>query len=1746
MVKYIKGCSTPISLVIKMIRKGKNYIRDSLRGRTKLVLITLLLVIGSIFTIQSVFTRTEVIEFYPSTCLGSWKNPERAQGEPDNFLSEDKEDISDFSEVNSAVLDVGEGQIFCGGFVPSDFSESGEVKSVDLTISWKIEGLPKVELPEPTVLPETMSTSTSSSTEEVVSDVAEEGSKEVEGVEEGGEGGRVDPVDSPNPPNSLNRFLVPLVYAHEEDVIQENLSVEPNVVEPPLQDPAESPSSEEKPIEGDITPVEEKVGVNEVADTKDALETREGLDTSQKIQERGGVEGVEAEAEAEATTTPLEEFIYEPPQDFDENFLKISYSLDGQNWIFISKVSNLNWENLTFSLPVSSWEDLRKIQLSVETIPSALDQLPKVYLDGFVMNVQYDIPPAVDIFEGDSISNDDLEQIRLPEQTPVIELSPDKKPISPDGDDKSFGSDETPIFDFDLKHLPNPTSSPPADLNSENGGSKEKEISKNDQNQGREKLPFFSFWGFLKQAFAKEEFKVGDKVLNVSNPMIARVVDSENRPTNIDPFLMVVNEKLRISLPEPPRAFKPGKYRVELWILKNDIVYFTSTDFSWGVLAVNFNKSVFKKGDKALVSFGVLDDRGHTICDADLQMTITSPSGKTSVFSTDLGDITQNETCEPENVTQNPDYSTEFTVREMGEYQVEVAAQTSNGERKISDKFLANQELNFDIERTGPTRIFPFALYEMGLRITPKEDFRGEIKEVVPADFILITQNYSIQKTVGDVKEITWNVDIRAGEAIELRYFFDPPDISPELFKLGPLEMRRDLSTADRASGSLSFSASLESEPIFKEARSWQLASDAAGEIILMWEGATIPTGWDCISCDAGDPLIDVFPRASSTYGSASSSNHLHSHFLTFSSEAASENNISVGVVNDTTPNEFPGTHTHTTWTTSTLSSGDNRPLYRGLKFIRAATTTLPAGAIGMFSTNSSSLPSGWGFYQPMYGNYLMGTSTVGTGGASTHIHSTNSTSTSGTPTILIDDTGSGRTVSGISHRHDISRFSQITFAANNPAYVEVVFASSSATTTLGANTDGLIAMFDNTSLPSGWDIFSTSGSPYSGNFLKGSYSGGAVGGTSSTHNHTGSVTWASKATTSTLAVLASTARFEDTGTDHVHDVTYTISSSNTLPIYRDVILGKYTYTAPAALTVSNVVLNNGSSIILTAGATTTVTVKGSSTKGSFDLNYATATISRSGLGFNCTADNANCYQIPSSSCAFSGTSSSSVTCSADIYYFAQATDASSSYPSETWKGQITLTDVSPSSTSSSTVTGQELLTLLAMELVTSTLNYGSLSPTSTTGAVNQLVPVKNVGNSSASIQVYGSALSKGAYSIATSSQHYASTTFLFGGSEGQLSNTATTISGLTLLPKTTLINTLVGWANTATMPTARAWAAGAAWNNFAYVAGGSNAAFVGTSSVMYANINTTTGVLGSWTETQAMPSALVEHTLGVGSGYIYVIGGANNPAGQSGTTTTSYASLASNGTIASWNNTTALPIPLFGHASVLYKGYLYVSGGTSSTTAGHVTSSVLFSKVSSDGTLGTWSYTTALPSVILHHKMVAYNDSIYVIGGEINIGASAATTTVLKASIASDGSLGSWISQQPLPENREEHISGVMGDYIYVVGGSSGSGGNNATSTYYTQVSSTGTISSWTLDFTGGLSRVTAYHAGIFYNGVAYSAGGGTAVSCCTNATTSVFYSNIYNGKSQKDTFWGLGLSDYVPTGTYMGSTTFIGVFAP
>jgi len=268
-------------------------------------------------------------------------------------------------------------------------------------------------------------------------------------------------------------------------------------------------------------------------------------------------------------------------------------------------------------------------------------------------------------------------------------------------------------------------------------------------------------------------------------------------------FTLEKGGEISIKLKEDIK-FKPGLYKIILKVEEDGNVQMLEQDFTWGVLAINVNKSIYLPGEEAYLQMGVLRDDGHTICDANLVLSIKYQVLSTeTILSTEDGTIQYSGQCSGNNVTDVPDYFAYYTTGEAGVYEMKLT-NLDNG-YEIIDSFEVREAVPFDVERIGPSRIYPPADYGMVLKIKVNEDFVGFIQEKVPTSFIIIEQELKIKnqesgefeiydsqfitEDEGDgVKLLRWhNLDLKQNDELEIKYTFDAPNVSPDLHLLGPL-----------------------------------------------------------------------------------------------------------------------------------------------------------------------------------------------------------------------------------------------------------------------------------------------------------------------------------------------------------------------------------------------------------------------------------------------------------------------------------------------------------------------------------------------------------------------------------------------------------------------------------------------------------------------------------------------------------------------------------------------------------------------------------------------------------------------------------------------------------------------------------------------------------------------------------------------------------------------------------------------
>jgi prepilin-type N-terminal cleavage/methylation domain-containing protein len=184
-------------------------------------------------------------------------------------------------------------------------------------------------------------------------------------------------------------------------------------------------------------------------------------------------------------------------------------------------------------------------------------------------------------------------------------------------------------------------------------------------------------------------------------------------------------------------------------------------------------------------------------------------------------------------------------------------------------------------------------------------------------------------------------------------------------------------------------------------------------------------------------------------------------------------------------------------------------------------------------------------------------------------------------------------------------------------------------------------------------------------------------------------------------------------------------------------------------------------------------------------------------------------------------------------------------------------------------------------------------------------------------------------------------------------------------------------WSSTTALPSISAGDSAVVNSGYIYITSVGNTI---TSTVYYALFNST-GSISNWSSTTALPSAVTLNSNVVYNGYIYTTGGKG--LGSIYTSTVFYAPINSTGSVGAWGTTAALPSTLVLHSAVVYNGYIYTTGGAT-INGGGITSTVLYAKLNGDGTISSWSRTTLLPTTQYEHSAIVNNGYIYITGGAI------------------------------------------------------------------------------------------------------------------------------------------------------------------
>lgn len=314
-------------------------------------------------------------------------------------------------------------------------------------------------------------------------------------------------------------------------------------------------------------------------------------------------------------------------------------------------------------------------------------------------------------------------------------------------------------------------------------------------------------------------------------------------------------------------------------------------------------------------------------------------------------------------------------------------------------------------------------------------------------------------------------------------------------------------------------------------------------------------------------------------------------------------------------------------------------------------------------------------------------------------------------------------------------------------------------------------------------------------------------------------------------------------------------------------------------------------------------------------------------------------------------------------------------------------------------------------------------------------------------------------------------------------------------------------WGSTASLKTGidQANDTGVAYNGYVYLIGGEDPNNNETSSVVYAPINAN-ATLGAWSLTTALPSKDYMAASVASNGYVYLMGG-YSPGVT--TATVLYSTISSNGTLGSWTVTQQLPVAEYNQSAATYNGYIYSMGGENSSL-NKSTSTVNYAQISSSGAITSWTPTQALPLALYQFGAVAYNGYLYALGGEyLSGGFPEPNNNTYYAPINANGTLGSWTSTTALALSYPSGPAVAYDGYMYVVGGGNSIGGSTA-NVISAKINANGSLGSWSQ--TTALPYQMTFMPPVAYNGYFYSIGGDPS---SYTATSTVLFASLCPGGS-------------------------------
>lgn len=628
---------------------------------------------------------------------------------------------------------------------------------------------------------------------------------------------------------------------------------------------------------------------------------------------------------------------------------------------------------------------------------------------------------------------------------------------------------------------------------------------------------------------------------------------------------------------EDEEKLQPGTYSIRLEVKEGGKTFVDTFDFQWGMLAINPSQTEYTTGDVAQISLAALSSNGNTICDADLNLYIINPLDYISEVPVQRSGL-----CSGNNVVDTPDYSASFTLDTVGTYEMYVEHVSQDGEvlSHTRDTFeVVDDSHDIWIERNGPTRIYPSALYPMQISVHTEEAFKGILTERVPTNFIISDTDAHITY-VDNMQELSWNIDVAASSSATFSYAFDAPDISPYLYNVGPAEITSDdanivvietlpttheelltetIITDTEGVQMMLDETEVSTEDISTEAVNTQTETPQDSGVLLEQVEDVLPVEEPTEEPSIIETIVDaVFGNEDETSETVSAVEESGEVISAPLQESVEEPGIIEKIIDaifgedEVVPTEVAPSIEEVLATTTPTNPN---AFVEGRKWQIASDAT---GSMLLYWA-STTIPSGWTcvscqasdvFYQ----RFVLGSSTAGTnGGAATHTHTATGAVTASAASASINS-GGGANVPTVGHAHTYTP----TISTNNnlPAYTELALIQHNSAGSPATIPAGAIAIFD-AAVPTGWTRYSL----LDGRYIRAAASTTA-GTASSSNTHIHSISGSTLGSTGALTANAGDNLVNTATNGHTHVVSSATAATNHEPPYREAILGRLTATS--------------------------------------------------------------------------------------------------------------------------------------------------------------------------------------------------------------------------------------------------------------------------------------------------------------------------------------------------------------------------------------------------------------------------------------------------------------------------------------------------------------------------------------------------------------------------------------------------------